>query len=157
MFAGKNAVGKTSILESVAIFATRGLFSTLSKLQKNRDELMNLKDEDEYLNVTNIEALFYERSALENEPIVIGSLDEANQLRIEKVPFNKLSEKQKESIERFIKSYSNDSSLQLFTVKFEGQEIVLPWTSLQSDNKDSRLPLRSWNRYEQQAISQNTL
>ena len=152
LFAGKNAVGKTSVLESVAIFATRGLFSTLSKLQKNRDELMNLKDEDEYLNVTNIEALFYERSALENEPIVIGPLDEVNQLRIKKVPFNKLTKKQKESIERLIKLYSsNDGLPQLFTVKFKDQEIVLPWTRLQSDSKDFRL--RFWNRYEQQAIS----
>ena len=139
LFTGKNAVGKTSLLESVAIFATRGHFSALSKLQKNREELINVKDEDEYdVLMPNIEALFYERNASENEPIVIGSLDETNQIKIEKISFNKLNKEQKDSIERFIKSHHNDDllQLQLFKVRFKDQEIVFPWTNLQPGNKD---------------------
>ena len=152
LFTGKNAVGKTSLLESVAIFATRGHFPTLSGLQENREEFMDIKDEEDLL--PNIEALFHGRDAFKNGPIVIGSLDEANQLKIEKVPFDKLSKSQKGSVERLIKSYNNDELLQLFTVKFKNQEIVLPWTNLQADNKKGiRIPLRFWHRYEQQPIS----
>ncbi len=156
LFTGKNAVGKTSVLESVAIFAARGHSSTLSKLQKNREELINVKDEDEYdVLMPNIEALFYGRNASENEPIVIGSLDQVNQLIIKKVSFDSLNEEQKKSVERLTKSHQNDDllQLQLFKVRFKNEEIVLPWTNLQPDNKDFRVPLRLWNRYEQQVIS----
>ena len=153
LFTGKNAVGKTSVLESVAIFAKRGHFSMLSGLQENREEFMDMKDEEGYL-LPNIEALFHGRDAFKNGPIVIGSVDETNQLKIEKVPFDKLSKSQKGSVERLIKSYNNDELLQLFTVKFKNQESVLPWTNLQTDNKKGiRIPLRFWHRYEQQPIS----
>ena len=119
LFTGKNAVGKTSVLESVAIFATRGHFSMLSNLQRVREEFMNTGDD-----LPNIEALFYRRDALKNQPIVIGSLDKTNQLTIEKVSFDRLSEEQKKSVERFIKLYKNEGLLQLFRVKFKDQEIV---------------------------------
>ena len=155
LFTGKNAVGKTSVLESVAIFAAGGDFSTLSKLQKNREELINVKDEDEYdAPVPNIEALFYGREALENEPIVIGSLDQVNQLIIKKTSFDSLNEEQKKFVEGLIKSYNNDELLQLFTAKLKNQEIVLPWTSLQTDKKKgTRIPLRFRHRHEQQPLS----
>ena len=148
LFAGKNAVGKTSVLESVAMFATRSHFSMLSRLQKNREEFMNMEDD-----LPNIEALFYRREALENEPVVIGSLDKANQLTIEKVSFNRLSEEQRKSVERFIKLYRSDRPLQLFIVKFKDQEIVFPQTNLQKDTEDIQKRLRFWRYYEQEEIS----
>lgn len=148
LFAGKNAVGKTSVLESVAMFATRSHFSMLSHLQKNREEFMNMEDD-----LPNIEALFYRREALENEPVVIGSLDKANQLTIEKVSFNRLNEEQRKSVERFIKLYRSDRPLQLFIVKFKDQEIVFPQTNLQKDTEDIQKRLRFWRYYEQEEIS----
>ena len=71
LLAGKNGVGKTTVLEAVSIFASRG--RDLRTPLQNHDELSNMLDDDgkEFL-ATNIEALFYGREASGNARIIIG-------------------------------------------------------------------------------------
>ena len=159
LFAGKNAVGKTSVLESVAIFATRGhlsnLLPNLDKIQKDRDEIIFIEGKSDHYPYT--DALFYRQGTSEKKPIVIGLLDDqTHQLRIEKVPFNRLNQEQKKSLEGQvpIKPYIIDNLPQFFTVKFADKEALLPWTISHSGSDTLFQPLNLSNYYyEKQVIS----
>ena len=59
LLTGRNSVGKTAVLEAVAVFAARGLYSALSKLLARHDELSKVQDEDgDESQAPNIAALF---------------------------------------------------------------------------------------------------
>ena len=72
LLAGKNGVGKTTVLEAVRVFAARGRFSTLFSLLRDRQEIDSSATEDSR-RVTEIDtsSLFYGRSNV-SQSISIG-------------------------------------------------------------------------------------
>ena len=46
LLAGKNGVGKTTVLDAVRVYAARGMYPTLSRLLLERDEEFMTADED---------------------------------------------------------------------------------------------------------------
>ncbi len=46
LLAGKHGVGKTTILEAIKVFASRGDYRTLSELLRKREEFVTGRDED---------------------------------------------------------------------------------------------------------------
>ena len=98
LFAGKNSVGKTTVLNAIEVYAARGRSVDLQKLLRKREEFVSATDED--LSGTldvDWKALFYERKAYGN--IVIGPSDSEAQLKIEAISLN---DKQRSFLERFL-------------------------------------------------------
>ena len=90
LLAGKNSVGKTTVLDAVRVYAARGRYSTLYQLLTRRDEAFLVVDDDgDSELVPSWMALFYDRESALNFRIAIGPIRRAEQLTIEKTLLNK--------------------------------------------------------------------
>ena len=74
LLAGRNGVGKTTVLEAVRVFASRGHDSVLSGVLQERDELVTADDDDEKMLMPDFTALFHERNA-DGGCIAVGPSD----------------------------------------------------------------------------------
>ena len=85
LLAGKNGVGKTTVLEAVSVFAARGRLLALIDVLTNRGEVELVTDDDHNWWLGNIDyaSLFYGPISSERKSISIGSKEE--QLRIEMI------------------------------------------------------------------------
>ncbi len=89
LIAGKNGVGKTTVLDAVRIYAARGQVAVLSSTLNDREELTRTADEDGEETVTpDWEALFYGRRASPHSCIVIGPTGSDQYVSIEVTPLN---------------------------------------------------------------------
>ena len=90
LIAGKNGVGKTTVLDAVRVYASRGQHAVLASLLGSREELALSADEDgDELVAPDWEALFFGRTkSPENQDsfIVIGPTGSSSSLRIEATP-----------------------------------------------------------------------
>ena len=84
LFSGENAVGKTTLLEAVQVYAARGRDAIFSQLLRGHDELTAYTDEDgDQVLGPDWSALFYGRHASLGTSIAIGPDAEEDRLRIE--------------------------------------------------------------------------
>ena len=76
LIAGKNGTGKTTILDAVKVYAARGRYFVLANILGNREELVELLDEDgDIFLYPNLEALYHGRNAGPDTPISLGPMD----------------------------------------------------------------------------------
>ena len=81
LLAGKNSIGKTTVLDAVGIYAARGSYPALSSLLWGREEVFTGTDEDgDTTLMPDWPALFYNRDASESACISIGRGNGARQL-----------------------------------------------------------------------------
>ena len=84
LFTGKNAVGKTTLLEAIRIFAARGSYSVLTSILNAREELTDDVDGDgDKISTPDWEALFCGRRISSDSSIVVGPLNTSQHLTIE--------------------------------------------------------------------------
>ena len=75
LIAGKNGIGKTTVLEAVQVYADRGSATTLSDTLRHREEVVTGIDEDgDPVPATNAVALFYGRVLSEGTRLAVGSI-----------------------------------------------------------------------------------
>ena len=85
LLAGKNSVGKTTVLDAVRVYAARGHYEVLSELLESRQELaIAIVGPRSREFVADFAALFHGRDVSKCARIAIGAKD-ADQLRIEEV------------------------------------------------------------------------
>ena len=73
LLAGKNSIGKTTVLEAIRIYAARGRYSALSGLLVDHEEMSTMVDEDDANSLErNLAALFYGREISVGARISIG-------------------------------------------------------------------------------------
>ena len=83
LFAGKNGVGKTTLLDAIQVYAARGRYSVLTSILREHEEITDHEDEDgRKTPLHNWEALFYGRNLSQDSLISIGPLDEDEQSNI---------------------------------------------------------------------------
>ena len=85
LIAGENGIGKTTVLEAVRLYASRGRENVLFALLNKHEELSEAADEDGNRGmVHNIAALFSGRKVSDDSEIKIGPYDnsENNELKI---------------------------------------------------------------------------
>ena len=83
LLAGKNGVGKTTVLEAVHAFAARGRFSALSDLLSSREEV-HVGSDDNGDGASELDALsLFHRRVSEGKTILIGPRNPSDRLRIE--------------------------------------------------------------------------
>ena len=82
LLAGKNGVGKTTVLEAVRVFAARGRLSALFALLRDRQEIdSNANGDSRRVAEIDTTSLFYGRNSSESQSISIGPKNE--RLRID--------------------------------------------------------------------------
>lgn len=127
LLAGKNSVGKTTILDAVRVYAARGHHAVLSELLENRDEFSIATDEDgNTIYATDFSALFHGRDVAKLGSMSIGPESTPDQLKIEKAS---LTNEQTSLFEKFLPSNIVDDHTQAFRVVFQNSAHVLPWVN----------------------------
>ena len=128
LLAGKNSVGKTTVLDAVRVYAARGHERVLSKLLESRQEFAIAETEDAHMNrkfVPDFAALFYGRDVSRCARILIGPKSDMGQLRIEETP---LDNEQASNIgDRLSFLFVPRGYTQAFKVVFQDTEQILPW------------------------------
>lgn len=138
LLAGKNSVGKTTVLEAVRVYASRARHAVLYELLEGREEVSAGVDEDgDRVLQPNWRALFHGRDGYQPGRISIGS--DTTRLQIDKTP---LSEKQFSLFERLNPRSLADARMQALRVKFQGTEWSLPCI-IASDESGANFNLRS--------------
>ena len=82
LLAGRNGVGKTTVLEAVRVFASRGHDSVLSAVLQERDELVAADEDAEKMSMPDFTALFHGRNA-DGGCIAVGPSDAAERVVIQ--------------------------------------------------------------------------
>ena len=128
LLAGKNSVGKTTVLDAVEVYAARGVHTTrgrypaLYSLLQDRDEMITTIDEDgDHIPVPDWEALFYGRDISQNSRISIGPSDVARQLTISTTTLSGAQASLFDASSDFVPT-------QVLKVVYGSNEQILPWT-----------------------------
>ena len=128
LIAGKNSVGKTTVLDAIQIYAARGREDILSQLLTSRQEVSIATVEEVYGQrkfVPDFPALFHGRDVSRCARIAIGPKGYTDQLRIEEslLGEDELASQIEENLSRYVaKGYT-----QTFRVVFQDTEQILPW------------------------------
>ena len=87
LIAGKNGVGKTTLLDAVRIYAARGNFFVLAEVLESREEIAVFIDEDGQETAgPNFDNLFYGRYPTSESVISVGPINGAEQLTVTALP-----------------------------------------------------------------------
>ena len=122
LLAGKNAVGKTTVLEAVRVFASRGQYEVLSDILTGRDEVSVVEDED---GVSRSEpdwpALFHGRTLSSATHLKIRS-----GRRVLIVKEDGVKPKEATRIGRLLFDVGEDDQVRVLRVIFDNQQWALP-------------------------------
>lgn len=121
LLAGRNGVGKTTVLEAVQVFAARGRYPLLSGLLHGRDEFATARD-DETMELVDFAGLFHGRRA-RGEPIAIGPGAAEERVTIQE---EELTRAQGSFLERLLPEDSVDGPVHALTAAYRGTANVLP-------------------------------
>ena len=128
LIAGKNSVGKTTVLDAIQVYAARGREDILSQLLTSRQEvsIATVENLDKFSQfVPDFPALFHGRDVSRCARIAIGPKSDTDQLRIEE---SLLGEDELASqIEGNLSRYVAKGYTQTFHVVFQDTEQMLPW------------------------------
>ena len=73
MIAGRNGVGKTTVLDAVRVYAARGHPVVLDELLERREEFMSTRDDDnDLVTLPDYAGLFHGWDVTQKKPIIIG-------------------------------------------------------------------------------------
>ena len=123
LLAGKNSVGKTTVLDAVRVYAARGRHMALRNLLSRREEMSIAIDEDgDSILVPDWRGLFYGREASNGLGLSIGPSNVAERLDIEPAI---LSDEEVDSLAPI--DSSDDGPIWALKVVYGGTDYVLPW------------------------------
>lgn len=127
LLAGRNGVGKTTALEAVRLYASRGREQMLSTLSNSHDEVVFAVDDDgDEIFVPDFAALFHGREISPDTHIEIGPIGGSgdDNLKIEAVtPSEELANR----LERFFPKYVSDAPLSVMQITFANHKRTIPW------------------------------
>ena len=90
LLAGKNGVGKTTVLDAIRIWAARGHRLTVAGVLHDHDEVLGTVDHDgAETTLANWDGLFFERRIHDDGPVVIGRADGSDLMKMRIVPLDK--------------------------------------------------------------------
>ena len=124
LFAGKNGIGKTTLLEAVRIYAARGRYPVLADILRNREEMSDTVNEDGDKRLTlDLETLFHGRHISSDTYISIGPKSQTQQVRIMTAP---PSEEAAERLRDLIPEHFSDDDVKSLKIKFRDTNQEIP-------------------------------
>lgn len=124
LFAGKNGVGKTTLLDAVRIYAARGRYSVLTDILSDHDELTDHEDEDgRKAPGHNWEALFYGRELSSKALISIGRTGDIQHDKIEIGTVAGIDDSRQTSL---FPEYLSSDGLRMLSIKLHDRQRLLP-------------------------------
>ena len=124
LLAGKNSVGKTTVLEAVQGYAARGRYSSLHEILIGREEVFVATDDDGAPEVEpDWTALFYDRDSSADFHIAIGPGTHAHQLSIERTLLN---DQQMARMARSFGDHLVHERIRALKIKIQGGEHYIP-------------------------------
>jgi len=128
LIAGKNGIGKTTVLEAVRVYAAGGRYSALAKLLNDREEVSTPNDEADIEEVgrpygPDLSALFYGRDLTRDAWFSIGPYSE--QLVVRTIPISVAEEEIQDRVFRIF----GDEGAPMIQVDFRGKRASIPWMS----------------------------
>ena len=130
LIAGKNGVGKTTVLDAVRIYAARGRYAVLADILRSHEELTEAVDEDgKDMLVPDWRMLFYSRPSSSNPSITIGPRSKVLRLGIATAP---LSENEIRRWKFLAPAYFSEEYIQVFRVEFDSKKYDIPLAFLSS-------------------------
>ena len=121
LLAGRNGIGKTTVLDAVRVYAARGAFPALYQLLRRREEVSTLTDREGAL-IPDVSALFHGRD-IGTTRISIGSSD-LDSVQIEKTDS---SDPQAAKLVKDLADFLPHGPGPLFRISFRGRESVGAW------------------------------
>lgn len=131
LIAGKNGVGKTTVLDAVRTYAARGQYAVLSSILGKREELTRTigEDGDERL-AFDLEALFHGRQASPRSPIVVGPTGSDQYLSMEATV---LDEREVGLWATMYREHLPNADTRKLKVTFNGEVKLLPLVSSENE------------------------
>lgn len=122
LLAGRNGVGKTTVLEAVRLYAARGRWTVLRDLLSRREEFATGPDEDGVLmTLPDVSSLFHGREERPTTPIAIGAGSARDELQLEAAA--------NPSEPDLFSDPSVDVGVQALKIRFGSRETYLSWPS----------------------------
>ena len=147
LIVGRNGAGKTTVLEAVRAYASRGWERVLSALLSSHDEFVSVTDEGEgVMFAPDPAVLFHGRDVAPNSRIEIGSKDTAvgGRLKIETViP----SMEQASLLEKLFLRMGRDVPQLIMQVSFANRKRTIPWFFSRYTNFRSPRDIQPYRRF----------
>lgn len=125
LLGGRNGVGKTTVLEAVRTYASRGSLNTLQDLLDKREEFVAGVDEDHDPIVSpNYAALFHGRTATPERPVTIGPNSVSDDLCIEVTTPDDWSPEEQRGL---FADLSTEPEMRAIKVVYRDKVRLLPW------------------------------
>ena len=132
LLAGRNGVGKTTVLDAVRVYAARGRPIVLNDILDKREEVVAGFDEDnDPIVFPDYAALFHGRTATRALPITIGPNDRTDDLRIEVSTPEDWTPKQK----GLFADLFAEADVQAVKIAYRNKEKLLPWFLVASEQR----------------------
>ena len=129
LLAGKNGVGKSTVLDAVRIYAARARTRVLSEVLLGRDEIVNMIDEDgEEFAAPDWGALFSSRRLSPDQNILIGPNQDSDALQIRVVSLT--GENRTTQLELFQSGIFDDEEMVGLEIKFQDAQYTVPTSIL---------------------------
>ena len=124
LLTGKNSVGKTTVLDAMRVFASRGGYSTLYEMLEDHDELYLGVDEDgDNILIPDVRSLFYGRNPSHGNSIKIGPKNPDDQLMIDSASADDIGESIQNSLPP---GFWDTDTAQIVRVTFRGMKRIIP-------------------------------
>ncbi len=126
LLAGKNGVGKTTVLDAVRVYAARGSHTALRELLLEREEVFFDVIEDERITIPEVSALFYGRRDSLSNCITIGSTNTDDQLRIDMASPDEIWEDFPPKKQGLYPEFWDSDSVRAVKVEFRSANQIIP-------------------------------
>ena len=128
LLAGRNGIGKTTVLDAIRVYAARGRPAVLTELLENREELTIAFDEDgDEVLLPEVSALFHGRKTPSDAALSIGPSAGMERLEIRTSIMERSS---MDTRQKILMSTSVDSKAIMTKVVFRNKDRIFPWNML---------------------------
>ncbi len=125
LLAGRNGVGKSTVLDAVRVYAARGREQVLAQILNRSEEYIELRDQDA-TNAVEVDwtAIFYGRGVPELLYMSIGPMEKTDQLKIESTLYD-LGSIDRDQLPTAFSAVVTGDRLQTLMAEFQGHSFSL--------------------------------